>query len=206
MKAIRKRIRLSRKRFSGSTIPRFNLSIANHQRTRAVDLRILRRIAKALLSEHLSITNCDFGICLIAAPEMTRLNETFVHHAGSTDVITFDYAGPVGDDVRSLNNPIGYRRPAIGHKTEPPHVSSSHGIRGEIFICVDEAVIQARRFRTSWQSEIIRYLIHGLLHLLGCDDQTIAARRQMKRVENRLLRQLSKQFPIARLARKIRHS
>ena len=43
-------------------------------------------------------------------------------------------------------------------------------LHGEIFICVDEAVWQARKFRTSWQSEIVRYLVHGVLHLLGHDD------------------------------------
>ena len=43
-------------------------------------------------------------------------------------------------------------------------------LHGEIFICVDEAIRQARRFGTIWQSEIVRYLIHGVLHLLGFDD------------------------------------
>ena len=53
--------------------------------------------------------------------------------------------------------------------------TGAHGVtratlHGEIFICVDEAVLQARKFRTSWQSEIVRYLVHGVLHLLGHDD------------------------------------
>jgi len=43
---------------------------------------------------------------------------------------------------------------------------------GEIYICVDEAVLQARKFGTSWQSEVIRYLVHGVLHLLGFDDSS----------------------------------
>ena len=103
---------------------------------------------------------------------MTRVNETFLQHAGSTDVITFDHAEP---DAAALH--------------------------GEIFICVDEAVTQARRFRTTWQSELLRYMIHGLLHLQGFDDHTASDRRQMKSEENRLLAALRRRFPTGKLAR-----
>ena len=68
------------------------LTIRNWQRTRAVDLRLLRRIIKALLAELLDIPQADLGIHLVAALEMTRFNETFLQHKGSTDVITFDYS------------------------------------------------------------------------------------------------------------------
>ena len=60
-------------------------------------------------------------------------------------------------------------------------------LHGEIFVCVDEAVLQARKFGTSWQSEIVRYIVHGVLHLLGFDDSSAGARRKMKREENRLV-------------------
>jgi probable rRNA maturation factor len=72
---------------------------------------------------------------------------------------------------------------------------------GEIFICVDEAVLQARRFRTSWPSEVVRYLVHGVLHLRGYDDLQPAARRRMKRQENRLLRALAARFSLSQLER-----
>jgi probable rRNA maturation factor len=67
---------------------------------------------------------------------------------------------------------------------------------------VDEAILQARRFRTTWQSELVRYLIHGVLHLFGHDDHHAVARRKMKREENRLFKSLSARFALSRLARK----
>jgi len=76
------------------------------------------------------------------------------------------------------------------------------GLHGELFICVDDAVAQAREFGTTWQSEIVRYLVHGVLHLRGHDDHDPAARRKMKREENRLLRGLDRRFDLSRLARK----
>ncbi|HYA79070.1 MAG TPA: rRNA maturation RNase YbeY, partial [Candidatus Nitrosopolaris sp.] len=72
-------------------------------------------------------------------------------------------------------------------------------LHGEIFICVDEAVRQARQYGTSWQSEIVRYLVHGVLHLLGFDDVRAGTRRKMKREENRRLRELSRRFALSKL-------
>lgn len=145
-----------------------NVSIFNCQRTRKINLPLLKQIGEALLGE-LGIQKAELEINLVAAGAMTRLNEKFLHHAGSTDVITFDYR------------------------------NTEFQVRGEIFICVDEAVLQARRFRTGWPLEIVRYLIHGVLHLLGHDDAHAVKRRKMKREENRLLRKISRQFSLARV-------
>ena len=133
----------------------------------------------------LKIEKAELGIHLVAAPEMTRLNETFLRHAGPTDVITFDYT-----ETGRAGSPL---------PTDGAHGVTRPTIHGEIFICVDEAVLQARKFRTSWQSEIVRYLVHGVLHLLGHDDRRAASRRKMKREENRRLRELSRRFPLRKL-------
>lgn len=156
-----------------------DLTIRNRQRARAVDSRLLRRIITTFLTELLHTKRAELGITLVAAPEMTRLNETFLKHEGSTDVITFNYL-------------------------EPGTWSSVSGtaLHGEIFICVDEAMAQARGFRTTWQSEIVRYMVHGTLHLLGYDDHRASDRRQMKREENRLVRLLASRFPLSRLSAK----
>ena len=144
-----------------------DLTIQNRQRTRAINSRQLRQVTAALLNDLLEVQQAELGITLVAAPEMTQLNERFLQHEGSTDVITFDYREP-----ESRNRELGTV------------------IRGEVFICIDEAIVQARRFRTTWQAEVVRYIIHGVLHLLGQDDQGAADRREMKREENRLLRAL----------------
>jgi probable rRNA maturation factor len=70
---------------------------------------------------------------------------------------------------------------------------------GDIFICVEEALRQAAKYRTTWQSELIRYIVHGALHLCGYDDQTATARKKMKREEDRILRELSVRFSLNRM-------
>jgi len=148
-----------------------SVSLSNRQRVRPVDLRLLRQITLVLLKDFLAVKSFEIAVHLVDAAEMTWLNETFLHHAGATDVITFDYAsGP--------------------NKVE---------LQGDVIICVSEAVAQARRFRATWPEEVTRYLIHGILHLKGYDDLNPATRRTMKREENRLLRELGRRFVLRRL-------
>jgi probable rRNA maturation factor len=61
---------------------------------------------------------------------------------------------------------------------------------------------QARRFGVTWQAELARYIIHGILHLRGHDDQNATARRRMKREEGRLLKELDGRFRLSKLAHK----
>jgi probable rRNA maturation factor len=160
----------------------------NRQRTRKVDLRQFRKIIQAALGNLAVAPDSELCFHLVAAPEMTRVNETFLHHAGSTDVITFDHSlgVPPSGGSASLNR-------------LKPELQTLHG---EIFICLDEAVTQAKKFRTTWQSEMVRYLVHGVLHLQGFDDHRAADRRAMKREENSLLRELGRRFPISKLAQR----
>ena len=147
------------------------LALRNRQRVRPVETRLFRRLAMWALKESFRRTDFELGLHLIGAEEMACLNETFLDHEGSTDVITFDN-----------------RDPGAGAE-----------LRGEIFISLDDAVKQAREFGTTWQSELTRYLLHGLLHLHGFDDLMPSARRLMKREENRLLREAAREFPLSRL-------
>jgi probable rRNA maturation factor len=166
-----------------------SVTITNRQRVRKTDRRLLKKIADALLTE-LEIEKAEIGICLVAAPEMTRLNETFLKHKGSTDVIAFDYRDSVGQASSLSHSKLQEVR---------DRQDACPTLHGEIFVCVDEAVLQARKFGTNWQSEIVRYLVHGVLHLLGFDDSSAGVRREMKREENRRLSEMIRRFPLSKL-------
>jgi probable rRNA maturation factor len=148
-----------------------NVFISSRQRARKINAPLLKQITETLLAES-EIKEAELGVNLVAVREMILINETFLKHEGSTDVITFDYAVP---EKRKC-------------------------LHGELFICVDDAITQAKSFKTSWQSEIVRYIVHGVLHLLGHDDLRADLRRKMKREENRLLRSLAKKFSLAQIA------
>jgi probable rRNA maturation factor len=154
--------------------------ITNRQRSEKINARLFRQIVSALLSD-LNLADAELGIQLVGAKEMARVNRQFLRHEGSTDVITFD------------------------HLTEDSALQTTPGrLHGELFICVDDAVAQATEFQTTWQSEVVRYLVHGVLHLRGHEDGRPDLRRKMKREENRLVRRLAQAFSLAQLSRTVR--
>ena len=59
---------------------------------------------------------------------------------------------------------------------------------GEIFISVPTARRHARAFGNSLMRELKLYIVHGLLHLHGFDDQTTADARKMKTAQEKILR------------------
>jgi len=148
------------------------LRLINRQKIQAVHAPRWRQAARYLLEEARGHENYELGVHLIEAREMANLNETFLHHSGSTDVITFN------------------------HQEE-----GVTALYGEIFISMDDAVAQADLYATSWPAEIVRYLAHGILHLEGYDDRAGGPRRRMKREENKLVKELSARFDLGKLAR-----
>lgn len=64
---------------------------------------------------------------------------------------------------------------------------------GDIVISTDTARRQARQYRVTLNAEILRLLIHGILHLFGYDHEGVSARKaqQMRRTEARIMKRLS---------------
>lgn len=59
-------------------------------------------------------------------------------------------------------------------------------IDGEVVLSVETARREARRRRPPQRQEVLRYAIHGTLHLVGYDDATPGQRRKMRLQENRV--------------------
>ncbi|HEY5910506.1 MAG TPA: rRNA maturation RNase YbeY [Verrucomicrobiae bacterium] len=152
--------------------PRDSVRLRNHCRGPRLDLRLLRRMIRVLLQDHLGRREFHLAIHFVGNVQITRLNEAYLRHRGVTDVIAFDYSK-----------------------------GASGLLCGEIFVCLPEAIVQARRFRTAWQHEVVRYIIHAILHLCGYDDRTAGQRRRMRSAENAALRQLAARYALLRLSK-----
>ena len=147
------------------------LVVRNRQCAQPVNTKLVREIVCALLIEELCREDFEIGISIVGEKTMTRMNEGYLRHKGSTDVITFDYT--------DANRP--------------------NCLTGEIFVCLDEALAQAPRFGVKWENELVRYIVHGILHLSGYDDKSAVARRKMKRKENRLMGRLATKFKLEQI-------
>jgi len=82
-------------------------------------------------------------------------------------------------------------RQYLGHDYETDVISFPLGspghLEGEVYVNLDRARTQARRYLVSLRCEVARLVIHGVLHLTGERDHTQADVRRMRRKEDRYL-------------------
>ena len=64
-------------------------------------------------------------------------------------------------------------------------------IEGEIYICLPVAKENANFFNEPYEREIARLIIHGGLHLIGYKDGTEFERQEMKKLEDKYLKELN---------------
>jgi probable rRNA maturation factor len=124
--------------------------------SKSIDKLSIHNLIGSLKNE-LNLQIDSLVINFVTTSEITELNEKYLDHNFSTDIITFDYS-------ENRNN-----------------------IDGEIFISIDEAELNASIFKVHLKNEITRLIIHGILHLIGYDDQQKKDKIIMKRMENDLL-------------------
>lgn len=64
---------------------------------------------------------------------------------------------------------------------------SDKNVEGEIYISIPRAKENAEAFNEPFAKEISRLIIHGSLHLLNYDDQTVTDKMKMTKKENDIL-------------------
>lgn len=151
------------------------LAVRNAQRAHRIRIELAERITRHLLDHLLKLGSYKLAVTFVSPTRMARVNQEFLGHEGSTDVISFDYREGYEDEEQSE-------------------------LKGEIYVSPADARRQAREFGTTWQEEVVRYIVHGVLHLRGYDDLTASKRNVMKREEGKLLRRLDQEFPLRQLA------
>lgn len=79
----------------------------------------------------------------------------------------------------------------LGHESPTDIITFDYSspalFHGELIICPQVAAAHAQEFGNTLGEELARYMIHGILHLLGHDDQDPTDQKTMKAEEDRLL-------------------
>ena len=74
---------------------------------------------------------------------------------------------------------------------------------GELLVCPAVAVQQASEHKEAVWREILRYIVHGMLHLAGFDDQTPDEAGVMHRIQEAILVELPPYDPPAQSGNKL---
>jgi probable rRNA maturation factor len=64
-------------------------------------------------------------------------------------------------------------------------------LEGEVYVNLDRARIQAREYGVSFKNEVMRLVVHGLLHLIGYRDTTKRLQLKMVRKQEEYLQRIS---------------
>ncbi|MBE2185449.1 MAG: rRNA maturation RNase YbeY [Rhodothermales bacterium] len=130
-------------------------------RSRTVDEHRLRR-ALAALAVGEGRTVDDVTVVLTDHATVRKLNVQYLAHDYDTDVLSFGLGDGDPDD------------PAVP-------------LEGEVYVDLDTAAERCAEFGTDYETEAVRYALHGVLHLCGYDDATPDAKAAMHRLEDRYL-------------------
>lgn len=106
----------------------------------------------------------SLALSLVGDAAIRRLNREHRGKDKATDVLSFPLASP--HDVASDGAP--------------------ERLLGDIVISLDTAKRQARAYGATLDAELLRLLIHGLLHVLGHDHERPGEARRMRAEERRL--------------------
>lgn len=124
--------------------------------TRRLDLARLRRsLARAADEEGFRIR--FLGVVLTDRTLVQTLHRDYLHLDEPTDVLSF----PLDED-------------GVAQRV----------VDGEVYVDLDTAAERAPEFGADFETEAIRYALHGLLHLMGYDDATDAERAAMRARED----------------------
>lgn len=63
-------------------------------------------------------------------------------------------------------------------------------LKGEIVLCYEQAVVQAREMDHSTRDELLFLLVHGILHLWGYDHEVQRDAKKMFPIQEKILKQL----------------
>ncbi|GAB4137383.1 MAG: hypothetical protein Tsb009_04910 [Planctomycetaceae bacterium] len=164
----------------GSNIPNneqlepgmYTIEINDSQDHLTIDESLIRNVIETTLSVE-RVARAAISVALVDNAKIHELNRQFLNHDYETDVLSF-LLECEKHETRSEDEDSQY--PGAGLHIE-----------GELIISTEMAAQRAADYHWSFGDELVLYLVHGLLHLVGYDDQTEDQREQMRARERAIL-------------------
>ncbi len=121
---------------------------------------MFERVTRRLFEDH-GVTSYAVSISFVKDGEITRLNRERLGRMGPTDVIAFDLSEPGLPFARV----------------------------GDVYISKDTAMANSARFKVRPEEELLRLVVHGVLHVLGYRDDRPDEALKMKRRQAAMLKE-----------------
>ena len=134
------------------------IEIADEQQAHTAEHSRLKKAVRLVLGDA-GIERGEISIAIIDDARMHALNRQYLQHDYPTDVLSFVLERD--EEQKTLD--------------------------GEIIVSADYAAREAPRYGWTADDELLLYVIHGCLHLIGHDDQSAAGLAAMRAAESQHL-------------------
>jgi len=165
---------------AASKNPPCSITLSGATKCPSLDTAFVRKVSREVM-RRLDVCSARVEVALVSDHQIAVLNQRFLGHRGPTDVITFD----LGDAPRSEIRPRG--RLERNSKQVRTVQSGFIELHGQIVISIDTARRQAKRRGHATRAEVLLYIVHGLLHLMGWADHAPVEARRMHALEDEIL-------------------
>jgi probable rRNA maturation factor len=136
--------------------------IANRQDHVLIDRRLLRRAVRRVL-RMAGVGKAAISVAIVDDDTISRLNWNYLRHRGPADVLSFPLDADLDEGGR---------------------------LEGEVIVSAQTATRRAPRYGWTPHDEMLLYVVHGALHLVGHNDRTPRQRAEMRQMETGVLQGL----------------
>jgi len=148
----------------------YEIEISNEQSILSFDESFIREVAESVF-EIEQVEAARLSIAFVDNQTMRELNVRHLNHDYDTDVLSFLLECHTNESTDVDSNLRG----------------AGKSIEGEVVISAEMACQCAEEFDWTAENELVLYLVHGLLHLVGYDDLTESERELMRSRERSIL-------------------
>lgn len=135
------------------------IEFSNQQTNLVIDQERISAAVRAVLEAE-KIRSAEISIAVVDDPTIHQLNVRYLEHDYATDVLSFVLSAEEDDHLE-----------------------------GEVIVSADTAISSAESYAWSAADELLLYVIHGMLHLVGYDDHSDQQRETMRSREQHYLTQ-----------------
>jgi probable rRNA maturation factor len=163
----------------------YQIDVADTQDCLEVDEEFLIQVAERVLAEE-QVAAAEISVALVDNPTIHEINRQYLGHDYPTDVICFLLECEPAEEGSPSPNPATYR-------------GKGKRLDGEVIISTETAQKEAENYGWSPREEVVLYLVHGLLHLVGYDDLSSTEQSVMRARERAMLAlfHISPRHPLA---------
>ena len=151
----------------------YQIDVANSQSFLDVDEAFVRDVVTRTLAAE-QVASSAVSIAIVDNATIRPLNRTHLSHDYDTDVLSFLFERKPMAGVLDVGRQASLR--GVGKEIE-----------GEVVVSAEMALQQAFRYGWRPRDELTLYLIHGLLHLVGYDDDSDEEAAVMRQRERAIL-------------------